>query len=114
MDLNLFLEKIKVFIDTGDLDIRGKECHVPNLISRLAIAWSLFEREKYKHLGSLTYRQEADFCSVFSQALFSFSSSEFEQAVSSLDFRSKEFLLKGIESSLNYSDLDFSGYSRFL
>lgn len=114
MDLNLFLEKIKVFIHTGTLDIPGKECQVPNVISRLALACSLFEREKYKHLGSLTYRQEADFCSVFSQTLFSFSSSEFEEAVRSLDYKSKEFLLKGIEASLNYSDLDFSGYSKFL
>lgn len=115
MTFNEFLEKIKIFLETGTLDLPGKECQVSDTVYRLAQACSLFEREKYKRLGSISEGQVRFFCINFSHTLFSIPSSEFEVKLLSLDSRSRDFILRGIEySSATFPSLDFSEYSKFL
>lgn len=113
MSFNLFLENLNNFLTTGNLEIPGKECQVADPISRLALACSLFEREKYKHLGEISDGQISRFCTMFITHLFSIS--DFPSSVLSLDFKSRDLLLRGIEySSKVFPNLELSDYSRYL
>lgn len=110
-----FLEKLQSFLDTGYLDIPGKECQVPDLVQRMVLACSLFERESYKNLDNISSRQYSFFSQIFTSALTSINPEDFAQAALSLDSKSKDFILRGIEySSREFPLLDLSCYSRSL
>lgn len=115
MKFSFFLEKIQNFLNTGYLDIPGKECQVSGMVPRLVLACSLFERESYKNIENVSAEQYRSFCKMFTSALVSVSLSEFNSSISSLDFKSRDLLLRGIEySSKEFSSLDLSNYSRLL
>lgn len=115
MSFKVFLEKLQEFLDTGNLDIPGKECQVSDNLQRLVKACYLFERESYKRLGDVPASSYSTFCKIFITHLTRIPYEEYEQKVVSLDFRSKDLLLRGIEYSVKeFSSLDLSPYSKFL
>lgn len=115
MGFKNFLEKLQSFLDTGYLDIPGKECQVPDPVQRIVLACSLFERESYKNLGNVSSRQYSFFSQIFTATLTSISPEVFAQSASSLDSKSKDFILRGIEySSQEFPLLDLSCYSKSL
>ena len=114
MSISNFLAELKRFLETGVLNLPGRECQILDPVDRLAKACFLFERERYKHLGDITDNQVHLFYTSFSRALFSINPSDFERKLLGLDSRSKEHILREIEySSRFFQNLDFSNYSKY-
>ena len=71
--------------------------------------------KSYKNIENVSAEQYRSFCKMFTSALVSVSLSEFNSSISSLDFKSRDLLLRGIEySSKEFSSLDLSNYSKLL
>lgn len=93
-----FLENLQNFFKTGKVDLPGRSLECPEDASRAVVACSLFEREVYKRLGTISSSSYSRFYGCFLDYLVQGSPLLF----SALDSQSKDILQRNLDSAAEY------------
>lgn len=93
-----FLENLQNFFKSGKIELPGQSLDCQADVTRAVIACSLFEREVYKRLGSVSYSSYVKFYDT----LLSYLDQCSLDNISSLDSRSKDILQRNLDSAAEY------------